>query len=533
MSTTEELLRFQARILEMIATGRPLLSILDAIARYVESQAEDARCSISFIDSELRFRPASTPNLPPRYNGAIDGVPVYPYIGPCGLAAYQKKQVISEDIETDERWSDVFHALTKDLGLKACWSTPVFDSRGAAIATFALFSLHTGAPDAWHLHLIEVGARLAGIAIERQIREERLRLCAEIISRSAEAIRILDPKGKIIEQNAAHRELFGIPDDELLGKTSAAIFGDEQFKEITGTFTTGKYFWKDLEVTIDGEPRIIDVTVFPISDESGKIVCFASLNRDVTEARKNQEELQRSHAELEARVEVRTSQLRQLSARLMTTQDGERRRVARELHDSAGQYLAAIQMNLSPLRNSPAIPDSEKSRIQDSLDMAERCTSEIRTISYLLHPPLLDEMGLRSAILSYVEGFAERSGIRVNVDIPNDLRRLPAEVETTLFRVIQQSLANIHRHSESRVAEIRLKEDAERVTVEICDEGRGIPDEKLAEFLSGRQLTGVGIAGMRERIRDMQGEFNIRSGSTGTTIEVSLPVSQFVRSASA
>jgi signal transduction histidine kinase len=483
MSTTEELLRFQARILEMIATGRPLLSILDAIARYVESQAEDARCSISFIDSELRFRPASTPSLPPRYNGAIDGVPVYPYIGPCGLAAYQKKQVISENIETDERWSDGFHALTKDLGLKACWSTPVFDSRGVAIATFALFSLHTGAPDAWHLHLIEVGARLAGIAIERQIREERLRLCAEIISRSAEAIRILDPHGKIIEQNAAHRELFGIPDGVLLGKTSAVIFGNEQFKEIAGTFTTGKYFWKDLEVTIDGEPR--------------------------------------------------TSQLRQLSARLMTTQDGERRRVARELHDSAGQYLAAIQMNLSPLRNSPAIPDSDKSRIQDSLDMAERCNSEIRTISYLLHPPLLDEMGLRSAILSYVEGFAERSGIRVNVDIPDDLRRLPAEVETTLFRVIQQSLANIHRHSESRVAEIRLKEDAERVTVEICDEGRGIPDEKLAEFRSGKQLIGVGIAGMRERIRDMHGEFDIRSGAMGTTVEISLPLTQFVQSAKA
>jgi PAS domain S-box-containing protein len=400
----------------------------------------------------------------------------------------------------------------------------VCDSHGTTIATFALYSLHTGAPNAQQLRLIEIAGRLAGIAIERQLREERLRLCAEIISRSTEAIRILDPGGKIVEQNAAHRELFGIPDELLLGKTSAAIFGDGQFKEISRSFEAGKTFWNDLKVAINGERRVIDVTVFPVHGEGGKIVCYASLNRDVTETRRTQEELQRSHAELESRVEARASQLQQLSARLMIIQDEERRRIARELHDSAGQYLAAIQMNLGALARSSAIADLAKSRINDSLDMTERCMSEIRTISYLLHPPLLDEMGLRSAILSYVEGFAERSGIRVGVNIPDGLRRLSADIETAVFRVIQQSLANIHRHSGSRVAEIRLKEEAECVTVEICDEGLGIAPEKLDDFRSGKQLSGVGIAGMRERIRDMRGQFEIRSGKTGTTIRISLPI---------
>lgn len=115
----------------MIATGRPLLTIMDAIARYAESQSEDLRCAIAFIDAELRIRPATTSKLPASYSGALDGVPVYPYIGPCGLAAYQKAPVVSENIETDDRWSDGFRALTEELGLKACWSTPVFDSRGA------------------------------------------------------------------------------------------------------------------------------------------------------------------------------------------------------------------------------------------------------------------------------------------------------------------------------------------------------------------------------------------------------------------
>lgn len=411
-SADEQLLRFQASILEMIATGRQLVQTLNAIARYVESECEDIRCSVAFIDAELRIRPASAPSLPPKYNGALDGVPIYPYIGPCGLAAYQQAQVISSDIQTDDRWSDGFRSLTKELGLKACWSNPVLDSSGTVIATFALYSLHPGVPAPHHLRLIPVVTRLAGIAIERQLREERLRIHAEIISRSAEAIRLLDPNGKIVEQNAAHRALFGISDGELLGKTPAAIFGDEQFKGIAAAIAAGTSFHGELTATVNGERRIIDVSVFPVHGEGGKVVCFASLNREITDARETQEELQRSHDELEGHVQARTSQLQQLSARLMIAQDQERRRIARELHDSAGQFLAAIQMNLQALHRNSAIADAEKPRVADSLDLVDRCISEIRTLSYLLHPPLLDEMGLRSAILSYVEGFSERSGIR-------------------------------------------------------------------------------------------------------------------------
>ena len=527
----EPLLRFQASILELIATGRPLVQTLTAIARYVESECEDIRCSIAFIDAELRIRPASAPSLAGKYNGALDGVPIYPYIGPCGLAAYQQAQVISPDIQADDRWSDGFRSLTKELGLQACWSTPVFDSRGTVIATFALYSLHPGVPAQIHLRLIPVVTRLTGIAIEHQLKEERLRIYAEIISRSAEAIRLLDPHGKIVEQNAAHRKLFRISDEDLIGKTPAMVFGEDQFKEISAAIAAGESFHGELTATVDGRTKMIEVTVFPVHGESGKIVCYASLNRDVTKTRQTQEELQRSHSSLEGRVQARTSQLQQLSARLMIAQDQERRRIARELHDSAGQYLAAMQMNLNTLQRDSVLADSAKSRITDSVDLVERCMAEIRTLSYLLHPPLLDEMGLRSAIVSYVEGFAARSGIRVAVKIPDDLGRLSPEVETAIFRVVQQSLANIHRHSDSRVAEIRFATQTDRITVEIRDEGHGIPVEKLAEFQSGKYLCGVGIAGMRERIRDMQGQFDIRSGETGTTIAITLPISQTAKSA--
>ncbi|MHB8526017.1 MAG: sensor histidine kinase [Candidatus Acidiferrales bacterium] len=248
-----------------------------------------------------------------------------------------------------------------------------------------------------------------------------------------------------------------------------------------------------------------------------------------------------THDALEMRVKERTAELetqiierhkaeerlRELTTRILQLQDEERRRIARDLHDSAGQYLAAIQMNLVALEQpTSTLTDWQAKRISDCHDMVNRCTSEIRTLSYLLHPPLLDDMGLASAIRSYAEGFAERSDIRVELDIPKNFERLPIEIETALFRVVQQSLANIHRHSGSCVAKISLRQDAERVTAVIADEGCGIAPEILKQFDTGGRLLGVGIAGMRERIRVMKGHFNIRSDPEGTTIEVSLPITQ-------
>jgi signal transduction histidine kinase len=229
-------------------------------------------------------------------------------------------------------------------------------------------------------------------------------------------------------------------------------------------------------------------------------------------------------ASLEAEVRARSLQLQVLSARLIANQDEERRRLARELHDSAGQYLSAILMQLAAaLRDSDTV--SRNAKISEAIEMAERCNSEIRTITYLLHPPLLDELGLRSAISMYVEGFSKRSGVQVDLQIPESLGRLPVSVETTLFRVVQQSLSNIYRHSGSTSARIEVDLDAENVTVNISDQGSGISAATLEEFNTGKSLLGVGVAGMRERIRDMKGRFDISSNKNGTTIHVSLPVS--------
>jgi signal transduction histidine kinase len=255
-------------------------------------------------------------------------------------------------------------------------------------------------------------------------------------------------------------------------------------------------------------------------------------DKEMAANRRTETELRQTQARMEVDIAARAAQLEQLSARLLNLQDEERRHLARELHDSAGQYLAAIQMNLSALlRPNSGLSEAAHARLADSMEVANLCVSEIRTMSYLLHPPLLDETGLKPAITWFVEGFSERSGIHVDLDIPESLGRLPGDIETALFRVVQQSLANIHRHSGSLAAFIRINLNAEAVSVEIRDEGHGISPEVLVGFHSGSRLLGVGMAGMRERIRDMGGIFEVHSSDRGASIRATLLLSASARSA--
>jgi len=216
--------------------------------------------------------------------------------------------------------------------------------------------------------------------------------------------------------------------------------------------------------------------------------------------------------------------LRVLSGQLLQLQDEERRRIARELHDSAGQTLAALSMNLSPLEseNGRIGPIAAKA-IKESLSLISGLSRELRTISHLLHPPLLDEVGLASALRLYLEGFAERSKIKVNFEIPEDFGRLPSDLETAIFRIVQEALTNVHRHSGSRVAKIRINRRGAQVFVEVADRGKGMSCEKQKARGSGSNL-GVGIRGMGERVRQLGGNPNITSGAQGTVIVVKLPV---------
>ena len=247
---------------------------------------------------------------------------------------------------------------------------------------------------------------------------------------------------------------------------------------------------------------------------------FAGISVRLTE---REQLLQKSRDELESLVEQRTSSLRQLSADLMRVRDDERRKIARELHDSAGQYLAALKMNLARLK--ACLPGGDAQVLEDSEQVVDLCLSETRTISHLLHPPLLDESGLPSATRWYLEGFSQRSGIDVVLHLHDNFGRLPQEVETALFRVLQESLTNAHRHSGSKKVDITLRIDGGEALVAIRDYGRGFSSQQLQDVQNGRS-GGVGLTGLRERIAVLGGSFEVVSAEPGALIKVTLPLTR-------
>jgi PAS domain S-box-containing protein len=268
----------------------------------------------------------------------------------------------------------------------------------------------------------------------------------------------------------------------------------------------------------------------PLLNVNGEIVEWFGAAADVTARKEAEENFRKLAQTLDAEVRARTreleeqsNQVRELSWRLLRSQDEERRHMARELHDSAGQTLTVLGISLAQLaqktgRNAPELA-TEAEQIQATVQQLHR---EIRTTSYLLHPPLLDEIGLHSAISWYSQGLLERSGLEVQLDISKEFGRLPRDMELVIFRLVQECLTNIHRHSESETASIRIVRESNQIALEIRDQGKGMSRARLAEIRSGR--SGVGIGGMRERLRQFEGTMNIESDSSGTRVFATIPL---------
>jgi signal transduction histidine kinase len=253
------------------------------------------------------------------------------------------------------------------------------------------------------------------------------------------------------------------------------------------------------------------------------------IRNHLEERQRTEEELRRAHEELESLVEKRTLALRRLSARLMRVQDEERRRIARELHDGLGQWLAAAEINIDMTLNregSRAIPI-----LQETRKLIDHAISSIRTMSYLLHPPLLDEAGFDAAARWFIEGLARRTGMRIKVDFSHEgielpaakTSRMPDALELALFRALQEGLTNVHRHSSSPEAGVRFRRFPDRAVLEIKDSGRGIPPQIMERFQRTGTGSGVGLAGIRERIKELGGDFLIHSNSEGTMLRATVP----------
>jgi PAS domain S-box-containing protein len=377
--------------------------------------------------------------------------------------------------------------------------------------------------------LIEINDRPHALVVIRDVTDRRR--AEEALSMSEAKFRtvvegqhvgvvLLGSKAEILFANRAAEQMFGVALEDVLGRNSseaglAAIYEDGTempFAERPGprALATGKPVRNEVMGwrRPDSEEVLwILCEVVPLFNEDGQLDKLVVSFSDITKRKQAEDALQ------------------QLSARLLQLQDEERRRLGRELHDSLAQSVLAVNLNLAQVGRS-SVPLDEKSRraMTEARRVLQEMSQEIRTLSYLLHPPVLDELGLTSAVKEYAKGFSERSGIEVEVDLQAGFARLSQEAETALFRIVQESLTNIQRHSGSPTAKIRLHGTVSRVELEISDQGRGM-DQKAVKSGSGtRSRLGVGILGMRERMTQLGGKLAVESNSSGTTVRAGIPL---------
>jgi PAS domain S-box-containing protein len=270
----------------------------------------------------------------------------------------------------------------------------------------------------------------------------------------------------------------------------------------------------------DGRYRWFRARAVPLRDPQGVIVKWYGTCSDIHDSKLLEQSIRENAVELERMVDLRTIELRRLSSRLMTMQDEERRRIAREIHDGLGQELAAAKMILDGILSKDSSPRMRQAAVDSSM-LVDRAIKQVRTISHLLHPPLLDEVGLVSALRWYLEGLSERSGIEIHLEVdPPDLGRLKADLETAIFRIIQEALTNMFRHSGARNGRVSLTEREGNVMVTVRDDGKGI-EEQIVQFRP--DSVGVGIGGMRQRVSELGGRLRLANANPGTIVEVVIP----------
>lgn len=338
--------------------------------------------------------------------------------------------------------------------------------------------------------------------------KELERTAAEVLEKAFfldsvnDAIFVRSAEDTITFWNRGAERLYGWTKSEAVGRSPHELVKTEFPVPLEEIKARDQWDGELLHTKRDGTRITVASRWTTVRDDHGKPLGWLEINTDITARRE---------AERAAR---------RLSGRILSIRDDERRRIARALHDSLGQYLTALKINVDVLSNSS---DTSTRVAEECSTILEKCLSEVRTISHLLHPPLLDEAGLASAVRWYVTGFAERSGITVSLDLPNELRRLDAETEIALFRAVQECLTNVHRHSGGSTVDVRLSFDTNQIQLEIEDNGSGMSSNRLRDIMKGSSQAGVGIAGMRERMRELGGSLEIHSGDSGTKVVIKTP----------
>ena len=347
---------------------------------------------------------------------------------------------------------------------------------------------------------------------EVQLAEE-LRQKTELLKLSREAVLVVDLSDKIAFWSDGAEQLYGWKRAEALGKSPLELLQTQLPRPVAQieTILRREPHWEgELKQTTRYGARISVSSRWALwRDLSGRTLGRFQLDSDITR-RKNVEQ-----------------ELRVLSGRLLTIRDEERRRWARELHDSVGQLLVGITMNVSILqRQLDGAGPIDGKFLSESMHLTNEALQEIRTLSYLLHPPMLDEVGLASALRWFASGFSKRSQIEIDLEIPESLGRFPRDLEIAAFRIVQETLTNVHRHSGSSTAKINIWRSTNQLRLKVEDQGKGMILPAFGKDDRENAILGVGISGIRERVRQLGGQMQIRSGEWGTALEVVFPLEE-------
>ena len=369
--------------------------------------------------------------------------------------------------------------------------------------------------------------------------ESRLRHDDEVFRLLVESVRdyaifLLDPEGRVATWNEGAERIKGYKADEIIGQHFSRFYPQEARdskwpdRELAMAAREGRFVDEGMRVRKDGSTFWAYVVITALRTPSGELRAFSKVTRDLTERRILEERTQQLNRELRRRVleltesqrqvQSRTLELQKLSGELLRVQDEERRRVARTLHDELGQELVAIKLEL---QSAEASPSGSTEAVRRAILLADGALQKVRNLSYLLHPPLLEESGLIPALHWYFEGLQNRGQVRIAFDYhPLPFSRMPGEIETTIFRVIQESLTNVYRHSMSKDARVELVQNSDTVTIRVRDFGTGIEENKLG--LPARM--GVGISGMKERVKQLNGNLTISPAEPGTLVQATIPI---------
>ena len=357
---------------------------------------------------------------------------------------------------------------------------------------------------------------------ELALRRSELRSHAFVDAVQDYAIFMLDPDGCITTWNVGAERIKGYKASEIIGQHFSKFYPEQDIRagkpdmELNVAARDGRFEDEGWRIRKDGSQFWANVIITPIKDATEGLIGFSKVTRDITERMLAQRSLEESRRKLQESEQS----LRDLSLHLLHTQDEERRHIGREMHDSLGQYLSVLKLKLDSMNSA-----NKTEEITECTSLLNECIKEVRTISYLLYPPMLEEMGLNSAIPWYLEGFSSRSGIKTTFHASEDFGRLSRAAELVLFRVLQESLTNVQRHSESATAEIRLSRTENAVMLRITDRGKGFPTQILEQgSQEWKGAVGVGLRGMAERLRQLGGSLDISSDRSGTQLRASLPI---------